>query len=106
MLRFPGKQKDSNKYFHNGYVYYIDTRNNSYSFRCKEKNGNGCTGRAYVGSLLNLETATVSLAGQHNHDPDPYLLLREEFDEEVLTLATTTFDTLKDLYDKTYAKEK
>lgn len=105
MLRFPEKQKHSNKYFHNGYVYYRDDRNNSNAFRCKQKNADGCTGRAYVGSLLNLENATVPLDGEHNHPLDPYLLLREEFDEEVSTRSATTFDTLKDIFDEVFDKE-
>ena len=104
MIRLPGRQTDTARYFYQGHVYYWDGRNDGRILRCKKRNALGCSAVAVVNSIDDL--GTVHTEGNHLEDADMLILLREEFKSEVMNLARTTWQDLKAIFDETKIKEK
>lgn len=103
MIRLRGKQKRTARYYFDGYTYYHDDRGSSTIFRCSDRNSIGCRARIYVEHFNNLDNPEV--IDVHNHDGDDLVLLKEEFKNELETLARTTFDDLKVIFDTVLRKE-
>ena len=105
MIRLLGRQENSVRYFFDRYCYYHDRRVGGNIFRCVKRNLWNCPARIYVEDLENLENEEIRDTYYHNHLGDNLLLLKEEFLQELLTLARSTFDDLYAIYDSVKRKE-
>ncbi|OXU21115.1 hypothetical protein TSAR_009587 [Trichomalopsis sarcophagae] len=101
MIRLPGKQANTTLYIHNGYSYHRDPRGAGLIFRCAIRGTSDCSATIYVQTLQNLEHQEIYVSGEHNHGPDPLLLLRKRFDTALKARARerATVDEPKDVYD-------
>ena len=99
MLRIPGKQGNTSKYFYRSYSYYLDPRGSGTIFRYCAKNSLACSARIYVNNINDLPEI-LEVVGDHNHDGDSNLYLKHQFLMELENLASSTFDDLKAIYDR------
>ena len=108
MLRLPGKQNNSVRYFFDGYAYHRDARGAGMTFRCATRATTDCPGVVYVQSLINLDCQQLQVATPHNHESTPLLFLEEKFKQEVKERATerAAEDDPKDIYDFVLAKDE
>ena len=107
MLRIHGKHLNSAKYFHEGHLYYLDSRGSGTIFRCCAKNSLACPAKIYadnVNNLLHLDDRDIQVVGIHNHEGDPMYILKQEFLQELEQQASTTFEDLKLIYDRVKLK--
>ena len=98
MIRFPGKQSNTYKYYFDGYIYYADSRN-QLIFRCGERN-RGCQAALYSDNF-NSEVANINPVGNHNHMAEPDLLIKMRFLGELLDSMRTTFEDPKTIFEST-----
>ena len=106
MLRLPGKQLYSCRYYYNGHTYHLDSRNSGTIFRCVKKNEYNCSAKIYVQSTENLAVDDMVLVGNHNHEGDNLLPLKEQLQRELEDQAGSTFEDLKSLYDRIIQREE
>ena len=99
MQRLYGKQENTARFFYDGFVYYIDGRTDLGVFRCCKRNDLKCRAIIYTESIYNLEAENLQFVNYHNHEGDPYLLLKENFLTELEVLSITIFDDLRAIYD-------
>lgn len=101
-----GKQLNTVRYFHNGHIYWRDSRGHGTIFRCHMKDARPpCDAVAYVNALHDLEHQPVTLAGSHYHPEDHFIPLREKFTAEIKEQALT-WDDPKEIFDRVRAKEE
>lgn len=124
MQRLKGKQDGTFRYYYDGHVYWDCTkedknvvgdpraarilanerRRSGVILRCARKNALYCQARIFTENLDNCENREFRVHGEHNHDEDRNLLLKEQFLEEVLQLAATTFESPRDIFNQVRRK--
>lgn len=105
MIRLPGKQQDTVKFYHDGNIYYQDKRGSGTIFRCSAKNKN-CQATIYVETLSDLENQEIIVNGPHTDAADHFYILKLQFSDELRLFARTTFDDLKAIFDNVKAKNE
>lgn len=73
----PGKVAGSKRYFHGGFCYHQDNRNNLI-FRCSTRSTSGCVGKLKLDESF---TNVVKLTDHDDCEEDLNLYLREKFKE-------------------------
>ena len=103
MIRLPGKQHNTFKYYYDGHLYHCDSRN-PMIFRCSDRN-RGCQVTLYSNNVIP-EDAVINCVGHHNHLAEPHSLLKLRFLRELLEAAKNTFEDPKNIFETTLRKDE
>lgn len=89
----PGKREGSVRYFYNGYVYHVDSRN-EYILRCSMRSSLRCPGKIIVNDNNIVEFFT----GHADHAPDMTILEKELFKNRLIERSRETFNPYEEIF--------
>ncbi|KAL7294039.1 hypothetical protein TKK_0012513 [Trichogramma kaykai] len=101
----PGKQANTIIYYYKGYLYHRDNRSGTI-FRCARRQKDDCDARLYVQHRNDIfREEAICQAGVHFCQKMDVYVLRLKFIKELEELAGSSYDGLKEIYDRLKRKE-